>query len=224
MLEFLLNLIYPRRCVGCGRVGLYICQTCRKTLIVRDQLCPECDKPAIDGKTHQICQKKYGLDGLITAFRYNGVVKKAVKLLKYRFVTDVARFLVAEIPQAMYHSTLLYNRNASLYPIPLHEKRLRWRGFNQAERLGVYITDRLKIPLTHSLLARTIQRTPQAEIEKRNDRIKNAQGIFSLGTQKLPAHVLLFDDVWTTGATLKEACRVLKRSGAKIVWAMTLAR
>jgi len=84
------------------------------------------------------------------------------------------------------------------------------------------------------LLVRTVKRTPQADISRREDRIQNAQGLFQLNklsTSNLPAgrqgsqlSILLFDDVWTTGATMKEAVKVLKRSGLGKVWGMTLAR
>lgn len=111
-----------------------------------------------------------------------------------------------------------------LYPLPLHEQRQRWRGFNQAEVMGKYLSKRLKVPLAHGLLIRHTQRTPQAEIKTRSERLKNAQGIFSLAAKNSPPHIVLFDDVWTTGATMKEAAKILKRGGVEKVWGFTLAR
>ncbi|KKS41211.1 MAG: hypothetical protein UV61_C0010G0002 [Candidatus Gottesmanbacteria bacterium GW2011_GWB1_43_11] len=229
-----LDLIFPRRCLGCNRLGSYICNACRTTLDLRGQRCPECDRPAIDGMTHPICLRPLGLDGLVTVFENRGIIKKAIKSLKYRFVYDAAEELVNLVPDSALQNLPIKSNSWALYPIPLHKDRLRWRGFNQAEKLGQFVAQRLKMKMIDGLLVRTVKRTPQADISRREDRIQNAQGLFQLNklsTSNLPAgrqgsqlSILLFDDVWTTGATMKEAVKVLKRSGLGKVWGMTLAR
>lgn len=227
MLETLLNVIFPKRCVGCGRLGRYICSSCQKTVVVRELRCPECDRLAIDGATHPHCRRAYGLDGLVTVFVNRGVIKKAIKQLKYRLVADLAESLIDLIPPTTLQNIMLISDEWVLYPVPLHRDRLRWRGFNQAEVLGAFLSSKLQIPLTRGLLVRVAKRTPQADIEKRDDRIKNAKGLFQISSKlqpSTPQSVLLFDDVWTTGATMKEAATVLKRNKVKEVWGMTLAR
>lgn len=223
----LLDFFFPPRCGGCGRVGKYICYSCQKTMQLRELLCPECDRPAIDGMTHPGCLKPWGLDGLINVFRYTGVVKKVIKAIKYRFVSDMAEELVKSVSLTRYQSLRAINPDTRLYPIPLHQDRLRWRGFNQAEKLGVLLAEKLRIKMIEGLLIRKAKRAPQADISHRADRIKNAQGLFSsspnLQVSNSP-NLLLFDDVWTTGATMKEAAKVLKRSGVEKVWGMTIAR
>ncbi len=225
----ILDLIFPRRCVGCRAVGEYICQKCRKTIQILPQRCPLCDRPAIDGAAHPVCRRANGMDGLITVFQNKGVIKQAIKTLKYRFVYDLAESLINLISFNDYPAL---NSHCSdpikpvLYPIPLHQDRLRWRGFNQAEKLGQFVAKKLKIDMVDGLLIRQVKRTPQADINKKTDRIKNAQGLF-ISSQLLktkPLNILLFDDVWTTGATMKEAVKVLKRNGVKRVWGMTVAR
>ena len=217
----LLDLFFPARCVGCGKIGSYICQKCQKTIEFIPQRCPECDRQAIGGMTHPRCLKTYGLNGVISVFRYDGVVKKTIKALKYRLISDVAKTLITLIP----HEPVSWlPQGLVLYPMPLHKDRLRWRGFNQAEILGTYLNKKLNILTVSDLLDRRPQQTAQADIHDRAARIKNAQGLFTLKTKKLPENILLFDDVYTTGATMKAAAQVLKRGRVKIVWGLSVAR
>lgn len=221
----LIDLIFPRRCVGCGKFGQYICLNCKKSIQFLDQKCPECDRPAIDGLTHPVCKRPYGLDGLVTVFGNHGVIKKAIKQLKYRFISDMAESLIKLVPPSFYQNLSYLSNDTVIYPIPLHRDRLKWRGFNQAEKLAIFIAKELRLPLVDGLLTRKEKRTPQADIEHREDRIKNAQGLFSMyPMHPIYPNILLFDDVWTTGATIKEATKVLKRGGVEKVWAMTIAR
>jgi ComF family protein len=202
----LLDFLFPKRCLRCNKVGEYICNRCKRTIVLREQRCPECDHPAIDGITHPKCLRKYGLDGLVTIFKNEGIIKKAIKQLKYQFVSDLAESLTNLIPLSTLQSLMLLNDQWVLYPIPLHKDRLSWRGFNQAELLGEYVLTKLQIPLAKNLLIRIAKRTPQADITNRDTRLKNAKGLFSMNpnilVSKYPS-ILLFDDVWTTGATMK---------------------
>ncbi len=220
----LLDFLFPPRCVGCKKIGSYICQNCRASIVFRDQLCPACDKPAIDGMTHPKCLTAWGLERVVSICKYQGVVEKAIKQLKYQFVSDTAQTLISLIPPSAY---LLIPKTAVLYPIPLHKDRLKWRGFNQAQKLAQILAPKLKIKLISGLLIRTQKRTPQADVRSRQNRIKNAQGLFTLSPavsiSQYP-NILLFDDVWTTGATMKEAAKVLKRVGVQKVYGLTIAR
>jgi ComF family protein len=183
-----------------------------------------CDKPCLDGLTHPICIKPLGLDGLISVYRYNGIVKQLIKEIKYRFLYDLAETLTAHVPAETYS---FLSKNTPVYPLPLHFERLRWRGFNQAEKLAVYIEKNFGFPMVNNLLVRTTKRTPQADIDRKEDRIENAKGLFqtapNISISSYP-NIILFDDVWTTGATMKEAAKVLKRAGVKKIWGLTIAR
>ena len=210
---------------------------------------------AIDGTTHPACLRAYGLDGLTTVLTYTGVVKKVLKTIKYRFVYDEAESLIDLIPVSIWQLLKNLTHNYEIYPIPLHQDRLRWRGFNQAEKLAQAIGKRLEVPIIDGLLIRKETRKPQADIAKRDDRIKNAHGLFTFNsslsdppwvesrrvTKNMPStgsgnkihetsfisehpSIILIDDVWTTGATMKEAAKALKRNGVTHVWAVTVAR
>lgn len=223
----ILDLLFPKRCLGCGRVGKYFCDSCRKgvTSIANNEArCPMCGKPAIDGVTHPRCQTRYSLDGLTSFFRYDGVIRQAVKTLKYRCVSDLADEFVSLISNSYLNEvTKLQSNDVTLIPIPLHRSRLMERGFNQAEVLGRLVAEKLHIPITTDILKRVKKTVPQVAMKKKGARLKNMEGVFSVCSES-PGRVVLFDDVFTTGATMRSAANALKRAGAKYVWAVTMAR
>ncbi|MEK7141736.1 MAG: ComF family protein, partial [Patescibacteria group bacterium] len=222
----LLDLIFPKRCLGCWRFGNYFCDRCASTIRAiqqSDTICPICERPAIGGITHPRCQTKYSLDGLTSIFRYDGIIKNAVKSLKYRRVTDLANEFINLIPPPFFlEVTKLQTNKATLIPIPLHPSRYRDRGFNQAEVLGKRIADRLNIPIQTDILRRVKKTTPQVEMKDRKERLQNMKDVFSIHNSQFIIHnssIILFDDVFTTGATMRAAGETLKRAGANFVWA-----
>lgn len=188
-----LNVLFPRRCLNCGKIGRYFCFECRKTI----QYIHHSTQP-------------------ISFFRYEGIVQKAIKTLKYRFVSDLAEEFISLIPP------FDFPQSSTLIPIPLHASRFRQRGFNQAEVLGRLIAEKLHIPMRTDILKRTKKTTAQVEMKKRTERLKNMENVFS--ATRSPERILLFDDVYTTGATMRSAAQALKRAGADFVWSMTMAR
>jgi len=219
----LLDLIFPKRCVVCNRFGGYLCEFDREKIKPAKSFCPVCLKAAIGGTTHAKCKSKLSLDGLICIFDYSTPTREIIQELKYRFVTDLANILRAEIKK-----TKLLNRynfdNFTLVPIPLTSSRKNWRGFNRTEVLGKLIARRLKLPFDPEVLQKKKETPPQAKLP-RKERIKQMRGAFRLNT---PRHAegrkfIVFDDVWTTGATLKSAAASLKRKGAEKVWGFALA-
>lgn len=223
----LLDLIFPKRCVGCNKLGKYFCIECiAKIEWTIHQICPVCEKAAIDGATHPKCRSKYSLDGLTNFFRYRGIIRQAIKSVKYRFISDVALEFINLIPSELLFLTMKQCSNETiLVPVPLHPSRLRFRGFNQTEILGRIVAKRLKIPLRTDLLERIRKSVPQVEMKDRKERLRNMDKVFSVNnvTMKQINYVILFDDVFTTGATLRAAANVLKRTGANSVWGITLA-
>lgn len=194
------------------------------------QVCPECERPAVDGTVHPGCKKKYSLDGLTSLFVYEGAVKEAIKRLKYNFAARVAEILIQASISQLEKQKLPKFENLVLVPIPLYPTRKRWRGFNQASILGKLVAKKQGFGFEERLLLRARNTKPQMEL-KGEERMENIKGAFSVSPNilvSLPAgnqaNILLFDDVWTTGATLREAGRVLKKAGANFVWALTIAR
>jgi len=228
----LADFLFPRECLGCGQTGNYFCEHCLNKLLLQPQrICPICSQFSPGGFVHPGCQQSLGLNGLTTVFQYKGIFKKAIKKLKYKFITDLAGNLVESFlsfcGEDKTFTQFCRQTNVFLVPIPLHPSRRRWRGFNQAELLGKMIAENLALPFQPNLLLRKKKTKPQVKLSK-DERAENIKGAFILnGNLKLEIKNLkfiIFDDVWTSGATMREAARVLKRSGAQKVWGLALAR
>lgn len=231
----LLDFLFPRRCFGCGQWGKYFCENCIKTLKqIEKHVCPVCQKPAIGGKTHIKCGTRYSLNGLTSIFVYEGIIKEAIGKLKYKFITDLAEELIGLSTKYLppgFHSEGIPRREqpqalSTLIPVPLHPRRQRWRGFNQAELLGRILAEKFNWQVQSKILVRHRYTKPQVDL-KGKERRKNIRGAFKIVPKakvKNLEKVFLFDDVWTTGSTLRECSQVLKRAGAKEVWGLTIAR
>ena len=229
-----LDVLFPRRCLGCGKLGAYFCPKCTASIrmvAVNESICPICEKPAIDGATHPRCRSRYTIDGLTSFFHYEKAVRKAIRTMKYQYVSDLANELVGLVPadSLVFLTKLLSARrqNSFLIPLPLHPSRLRWRGFNQTQVLGRYLSQRLGISMRPDTLKRIRSTTPQVEVKNRQRRLKNMEGVFCVNASAkdtLRLSGLVFDDVFTTGATLRSAASVLKRAGVPFVWGVTMAR
>lgn len=170
---------------------------------------------------HPGCAGKYRLDGLVVACRYRGAVKRVIIKVKYKWIYDIEKVLVDLLVERLWKFDL--PKDIILVPVPLHSSRKRWRGFNQSEILGRDLAKRFKHPYA-DLLLRNRYTKPQVELKK-DERAKNVRGAFSLRqAQGIKGRdFILVDDVFTTGATMSECAKVLKRAGAKSVWAMAVA-
>ena len=220
-----LDLIFPKKCFGCGRFGSYICDSCLSRVeMIEHPICPECERQVIGGKTHPGCTRKLGLDGLIVGFKYSGVARVAIQKIKYRLSYDISRLLIEILAQNIWRFN--FPSNAILVPIPLHVKRRNWRGFNQSEILADELSRRFKLPMG-DLIYKAVETKTQVGLSKK-ERKQNVKGVFLAKKDVLRETIsgrnfILVDDVFTSGATMSEAAGVLKRLGAKSVWAMAVA-
>lgn len=227
-----LDLIFPKKCVGCRKFGSYICPSCFAGISFDTQLiCTICNKPSIDGKTHPVCLGKYTLDGTFAAVAYKGVIRKLLYQLKYQpYLTD----LIPELADLCYESFVqdelfisLLKQNPIFVPIPLFSKRLRKRGYNQAELLSKALGNKFDLEV-QPLLKRVKETKPQYGL-KREERHVNMQDAFALKDKGLRINdkkdvAILVDDVLTTGSTMLEAAKILKRCGFREVWGLALAK
>ena len=236
----ILDIFFPKRCIHCGKVGRYFCAGCRgkiRVIAENEPICPMCEKPAVGGYTHPRCQTRYSPDGLTSFFHYDGPVRRAVKAIKYRHISDLASEFVSLVPLTLLRIPIISNQKRScLIPIPLHFDRFRSRGFNQAEVFGALLAHKLHVPMRTDILARTRATTAQVEMKNRKERLSNMTGAFTISRsvgstltgqkirKRMIPGIILFDDVFTTGATMRAAANVLKRNGATYVWAVTMAR
>lgn len=214
-LSALKNFIFPQVCLGCKSWDVYLCQNCLN-FIKEDNIrvCPMCNKPSFRGYAHRGCIRPLGVDGLTSIFKYNPILKKAILKLKNRFVTDLAETLLelflSLAGEDKAFTSFVNKKNVLLIPVALHWQKQNWRGFNQSALLGKMIADKLNIAFQPDLLKRV----------KKEEKI-NA---FRLNKKTFFKNIIIFDDLWITGETIKQCSKVLKKSGAKKVWALTLAR
>lgn len=224
----ILDIVFPKTCLGCKASGRYVCRECVGKVSHSNLICPRCDKPSIDGATHIRCKKPQGLDGLTSVWGYRGVVRKSLLGLKYKFAKEISEELADYITQYLKNEITALPKDAVSIPIPLHRRRKNWRGFNQVEVVGGLLAEKMGWRFESELLIRKVSKRPQTDL-KREERRSNVRGVFSVDKKThLPStnyqSLILLDDVYTTGSTLKEACKVLKRNGAKKVWGLTIAR
>jgi ComF family protein len=206
----LTELIFPKFCLGCRKRGGYICANCLEKV-----------RPGKGG----FFKIKY-LNGLVSLWSYEGVVRKAILALKYKFAREIAQELAEYFCQSL-KTRFLPFQNPVLIPVALSGKRQNWRGFNQSEVLGKLICQKMNWDFEQNLVIRSKNTKPQVELS-RIERKANVASAFTLN----PKHkslslntkpLVIFDDVITTGATLEEMARVLRSAGAKRIFGLTLA-
>lgn len=215
-----IDLIFPKRCVSCGDFGSYICAKCRqKIAYVENPVCPVCQRQAVGGRTHPGCATRYSLDGLIVGFGYRGPVKFAIRKIKYKWASDVAELLVGLFCKNLWKFDI--PGDYLLVPIPLHSRRKNWRGFNQADLICKTLAKNFNVEV-RKLLVRTVETKTQVGLTK-EERRTNIRNAFEVRGKIPKEAIILVDDVYTTGATMNEACKVFKKAGAREVWGMALA-
>ena len=220
----IVDIIFPTTCLECGKEGKYICDSCLAKIGKARLFCLECHKSSIDGATHAKCRKKFSIDFAYSPWDYDGVVRRAILKLKYNYAYKIAEELATHLIEKIEDETPILPDKAILIPIPLHKLRQNLRGFNQTEKVGKIISERFGWIYDHDLLVRIKKTSPQTEL-KGSNRATNLLGAFSARPKSkiYNSTYVLFDDVLTTGSTLKEAGKVLKRRGVKVVWGLTIA-
>ncbi|OGG05570.1 hypothetical protein A2872_00210 [Candidatus Gottesmanbacteria bacterium RIFCSPHIGHO2_01_FULL_42_12] len=186
--------------------------------LVFPQVCPVCGRASWEGLTHPRCRTKYQLDGLYTIYRYKGQVRRILSQAKFNPFT----FSNYEV---LMENKIVFPKwcQGALVPIPLHPIKLRLRGFNQAEIIAKILGKKLGLPVVTNILKRKIYTRPQKKLNKK-ERLENIVQAFTVckPAPKLNT-IILVDDIWTTGATLRVCGKLLKITGVKTVFAVTLA-
>ncbi len=236
--SFILDLLFPVSCLSCGREGFWYCEEClQKIDILSFQVCPCCEKIITDqGKVCPNCKKRrekasFCLDALVVATKYDeNYISKTIHNFKYNFIQDLSLPLGNLLVKSLLKSELPLPD--FIVPVPLHPRRLRWRGFNQSELLARHISQQLapgfEIPILGNILIRKKYTRPQMEIKSYRDRQINVQTSFVFRPKFSETirnkKILLIDDVATTAATLLACAGRLKENGANKVFATVIAR
>lgn len=219
----LTELLFPRRCSGCQQPGAILCPTCAAALPrVPAPQCPACGLPLAAGTPCRHCAEfPLNLDALGAPYTYSASLKSALLRFKYVGARTASRDLA---PLLAAHVTELGWQLDGVVGVPLHPRRQRERGFNQADALAGELGRLLRLPHLRTL-QRVKDTPPQARQPDRHARWANVQAAF----QAQPAaargkRVLVIDDVCTTGATLSACGQALRAAGAAAVYGVTLAR
>ncbi len=226
----ILDVLFPKMCFNCRAFGKYICADCQKKLmLIQNAVCPYCEAPSNFGLTHGTCRRLYGLDGLQSVFYYDKVFQNVLKGIKFRHIRGGMNELVNAIPdffwQRLLQTSAIFFSDAVITPVPLHKKRYRERGFNQADDFARACS--IMVQKNYSaLVARNRYTQAQSQTASVTDRYINIYKAFdiSFSGKRLPQRVVIVDDVWTTGATIREITSLLKHSGVERVYGLTLAR
>lgn len=230
VLKFILDLLFPVLCQGCGAEGAYLCLSCQNNIEPALERCLVCSQNSLLGKIHKDCRNSKGrawaLDNLMVATNYhNEAIKKLIWHFKYGSVAAISEIFAALMADYLVKKDLLeYFENALVIPVPSHKKRLKLRGFNQAEILAQKFAQSLNLgylPILQKI--RPTKRQVDLEKEKRFENVRNAffaPPIPSLGERI----VIIVDDVATTGATLNECAKVLKTQNPREIWGFVVAR
>lgn len=194
----ILDLLFPQKCVACGMEGDFLCKRCFKSI------------KRVDERISVSF-----LDGVFAIYRYEkgGALQKAVKAMKYRFIKGVACCFWVDLECCLGRN---FSREYVLVAVPLHPKREKWRGFNQAYELARGVKWALG-----NFLVRKKHTQAQADLA-RSERLTNLSGAFCVKGDVRGKKIILIDDVITTGSTLSECARALREAGAREVWGVVL--
>ena len=223
------RMLLPSRCLICneaGSGGHDLCVDCQRALPWNRSCCARCGLPMPEpvAACGTCLKKPPPLDRVHAAFRYGFPVDRLEQRFKFHHDLAAGRELSDAMRSMLANGMVDGERPQAIIAVPLHPKRLRQRGYNQSLELARPLSKAFAIPLLHDVLRRVRDIAPQSGLGAFARR-RNPRGAFAVAVDKtLPAHVVLVDDVMTTGATLHECARTLKRAGVQRVDAWVAAR
>lgn len=220
--RYLLDLLYPPQCPGCGRVGVLFCDRCRWLVqAYPSDVCIRCGRPQLVRGLCPTCSTtESSLDAVFPATIFAGPIRNAIQDFKYEGVLDLA----SPLADWLVATWRLHGLAADLIvPVPLHPKREAERGYNQSALLARELSRRVNVPVAPADLVRIIRTRPQVGLS-RDERRANIVGAFHCAGEVTDLRIVLVDDVCTTGATLEACAGELKAAGAKQVSGLTVAR
>lgn len=219
------EILYPPRCPICHGIvnpkGGFVCDNClAKPHRIRQPRCFKCGKE-MDQEGREYCldcsKGKHSFDRGISVFRYDDIMRQSVAAFKFHNKREYAAFYGMELARAL-EPFLEKWRPKVCIPVPIHRKKRKRRGFNQAELLAEEIGRLCEIPVYSDLVERVKETSPQKELgrKKRKNNLKNAFKIKEYDVEL--DRVLLVDDIYTTGSTIDAISEILRAAGAKEIY------
>ncbi len=202
--DVVLNLLFPPRCAGCGRVGAMWCGACARTL----------ESLAVTARSRELDEVR-----VIASGAHEGILQEAVQGLKYHGLRALAIPLGARVAQAVGSTGQPFD---VVIAVPTPPQRLRMRGYNQAQLIAEVTAQRLGLPCLNDALIRVRETRSQVGLT-RAERRQNVSGAFVADAEQVRGlRVLIVDDVCTTGATLAACASALREAHARAVMAATV--
>ena len=243
--DFILDLLFPKFCLGCQKEGIYLCDDCRALLDIAEYNYCLCDRNPIrlspeqksgqtlrqaQGKCNK-CQAKL-LSGLYFALPYKEkpITRTLIHQFKYQpYLKDLSKTLASILIEHLILSRKNTDdiwENSVLIPVPLDKNKIKARGYNQSEELATELSKILKVPVLLNCLIKIKSTKPQMELskEEREINLKDAFVVKNPSAIAQGKKIFLVDDVYTTGSTMNECTKILRQAGAKQVWGICLAR
>jgi competence protein ComFC len=233
VLEPLVSLFYPPHCVLCGQAsgpGQHLCSSCLKSARrIERPFCETCSEPFFGAVTGKFacpnCEgRRFHFSYAVAAYRSRGAVREFVHRFKYDGAFYLRHQLAEWLGETLADDRILAQPVDALVPVPLHPARQREREFNQADVLASIVGHEAELPVSRAL--RRIRHTTTQTRLDRHERMENLRHAFTVH-KDAPVrgkHLVLVDDVLTTGSTLDECARILCKAGAASVRAITVAR
>ena len=214
-----LDMVFPQHCVACGRAApgdVPLCDRCRSALRpLEGPQCAICGVPLVSehGRCVRCRSRDLHYDRHRSVFAYSGVAKQLIIAYKFGGQARLAGLLCTHLAPLIPHATVVV-------PVPASRRGRRRRGYDQVLRLAAALERHHGIPVLSALTRRRGREQKQLDFDERS---RNLAGAIELARRvTVPHHVVLLDDVFTTGATVNECARVLRRAGAGRIEAVTL--
>jgi len=222
------HVLYPPRCLICngsGQKGQDLCGPCARSLPWLKHACHQCALPLPDGSGDALicgrCLKKTPFfDSSLSLFSFEKEIVTLIHQLKFHDKLAVSRLLGGLLADTAVRKL---DKPDCLLPVPLYKKRLKQRGFNQSIEIARSLAKTWGIPIENDLVVRVRDTQSQTGLDAKQRR-KNIKGVFEITGAMKCSHVAIIDDVVTTGSTVNELARILKRGGVKKVSVYSIAR
>jgi competence protein ComFC len=219
-----LDLLFPRKCVGCGREGEFICTDCLRSVHrIYPPICPLCGRPQpADVLCPDCISWPADIEGIRAPYVFEGVIRETIHQFKYKNLRALDSLLGRLLKEYLASYPLDFD---IIVPVPLHSRRLRERGYNQSALLARKLGELMNVPVEETSLTRNRYILPQAKTHSVEERRTNVCGVFSCRRGNLEGKkLLIIDDVSTSGATLNACAGAAKAEGSASVYGLTLAR
>jgi ComF family protein len=233
----LLSALFPSRCILCRQTvrvaainpNIEVCIDCYQALPHNDNNCVRCALPLpVDIGSQILCgrciKKTPSYDYSCSVFRYESDIINLIHQLKFGEKISYARS-IGEILLASFESNLLEKHGVPdcIIPVPIHDRRLRGRGYNQSIEIARVMAKKLETPIAYDAVVKKHSTLAQSGLnaKERQKNIKNAFDVINVENYK---HVLIVDDVVTTGSTVNEIAKALKKNGVDRVGVLSIAR